>query len=203
MAAHKILSAFAPGLALLLLATPAYAADWARISAPGPDSYAYDRSKLFVNGDEITYWKKVAFGVPQPVNNRAASTGLYRERINCAEHTLKLISYLFYASDGSVIEYVANKEGEPSPIIPDTLGDVFERRMCAIVAQRQEAERRRKAAEAAARQKAEEKAPETPASKPEPEPETQPAASPGTPPEQSPTPEAAPADDVPPAGPER
>jgi hypothetical protein len=202
MAASKILSTLAPGLALLLLAAPALAASWVRVSAPGPDSYAYDRSKLFVNGDEITYWKKVSFRVPQPVNNRTASIGLYRERINCAEHTLKLISYLFYASDGRVIEYVANKEGDPSPIIPDTLGDVFERRMCVIVAQRQEAERRKKAEEAE-RQKAEEKAQEVPAEKAEPEPAPQATVPPNTPPEQSAKPEAAPADDIPPAVPDR
>ena len=136
------------GLILLLIACSANAADWAAVrTGPEGDQYFYDRSKLFVSGDEITYWKKVTFRVPQPAKNQFAASGLYRERIQCAEHTLKLISYLLYAADGSVIEYVANHEGETSPIIPDTLGDLFEKKVCAIVWQRQEEQRKIKAEE--------------------------------------------------------
>jgi hypothetical protein len=53
-----------------------------------------------------------------------------------------LISYLLYAADGNTIEYVANHEGEAAPIIPDTLGDVFERTMCDLVRLKQDEQRR-------------------------------------------------------------
>ena len=135
---------------LLLLSLPATAAEWIRVRplAEG-DQYFYDRSKLYINGDEITYWKKVAFRTPVTVKGQAAVSGLYRERIHCAEHTLKLISYLLYAADGSTIEYVASHEGESAPIIPDTLGDVFEKTVCDLVRQKQEAARRKAAEEEA------------------------------------------------------
>lgn len=122
---------------LLALTLPASAAEWIRVRTQGDvDQYFYDRSKLFINGDEITYWKKVIFRTPQAVKGQFAASGLYRERIHCAEHTLKLISYLLYAADGNTIEYVAAHESEAAPIIPDTLGDVFEKTACDLVHQK-------------------------------------------------------------------
>jgi hypothetical protein len=119
---------------LLTFSLPVSAAEWVRVQTSGEaDQYYYDRSKLFINGDEITYWKKGVFKAAQPVKNQFAASGLYRERIHCAEHTLKLISYLLYAADGSTIEYVAANEGDAAPIIPDTLGDIFERTTCELV----------------------------------------------------------------------
>lgn len=124
---------------LLALALPASAAEWVRVRTQGDgDQYFYDRSKLFINGDEITYWKKVIFKAPQAVKSHFAASGLYRERIHCAEHTLKLISYLLYAADGSTIEYIAAHESEAAPIIPDTLGDVFEKTTCDLVHQKRQ-----------------------------------------------------------------
>jgi hypothetical protein len=131
-------------LLMLMTAIPAMAAEWVQVRTPGDnDLYYYDRSKLFVSGEEITYWKKVVFRTPQPVNGQYAASGLYRERIHCAEHTLKLISHLLYTTDGRSIEYIANHEGEAAPIIPDTLGDVFEQTACPLVRQRQDERQRR------------------------------------------------------------
>jgi hypothetical protein len=130
---------------LLLLTLPASAAEWVRVrSLADGDQYFYDRSKLYFSGDEITYWKKVAFKIPATVKGQAAVSGIYRERIHCAEHTLKLISYLLYATDGSTIEYIASHEGEAAPIIPDTVGDVFEKTVCGLVQQKQEQARQKK-----------------------------------------------------------
>jgi hypothetical protein len=126
----------------LLAAFPsaAWAADWARLTQiKGDDQYFYDRSKLVIQGEEITYWKKVVFRQPQPVKNQPAAWSLMRERINCGQHTLRLISYLYYAADGSTIDYVPDHEKEGTPIIPDTLGDAFERHMCELVKAQQQA----------------------------------------------------------------
>lgn len=135
-------------LILALLPVAAGAADWVPVSTvAGGDRYYYDRSKLYLNSDEITYWKKVQFLSPHPVNNQLATSGLLRERINCAQHTLKLISYLFYDAQGRTVEYVADVPGDASPIIPDTLGDVFEKTMCRLVREKQRADAAKKLAE--------------------------------------------------------
>ncbi len=146
-------------LGLVLLAAAANAADWVKVAGlPRGDECYYDRSKLIFSGDQISYWKKVVFRIPQPMQNGLAASGLFREQIDCAQHNLKLISYLFYSPEGQVIEYVANAKGEATPIIPDSLGDAFEKTMCPMVRQRREDLQRKQVkaeAERAAREAAE------------------------------------------------
>lgn len=142
---------------LAALPSVTIAADWVKIhTAADQNLYFYDRSKLFLNDDEITYWKKVVFITPQPFKDKLIASALYRERIHCAEHTLKMISYLLYTPAGELFEYAPTKEGDPAPIIPDSLGDVFEKALCPLVRQKQEEDRLR--AEAKAKAEAAEKA---------------------------------------------
>lgn len=120
-------------LTLLLLAPYAVAADWLKLELPNTeDQYFYDRSKLVVQGNEVTYWKKVLFKQPQPVKNKLAHSGLMRERIDCKDHTLRLLSYLYHDAQGAVIDYVAESEKEGVPIIPETVGDWFEQALCVL-----------------------------------------------------------------------
>jgi len=127
------------------------AAEWVKIhTAADPNLYFYDQSKLFLNDDEITYWKKVVFITPQSFKDKLIASALYRERIHCAEHTLKLISYLLYTPAGELFEYAPTKEGDPAPIIPDSLGDVFEKALCPLVRQKHEEDRQRAEAKAKA-----------------------------------------------------
>ncbi|MDP2155678.1 MAG: hypothetical protein Q8J61_06720 [Sulfuricella sp.] len=141
-------------LLLMCLATApsvTIAAEWVKIHTAADQSlYFYDRSKLFLNDDEITYWKKVVFITPQPFKDKLIASALYRERIHCAEHTLKLISYLLYTPTGELFEYAPTKEGDPAPIIPDSLGDVFEKALCPLVRQKQEEDRQKSEAKAKA-----------------------------------------------------
>lgn len=148
-------------LALCLPALQAHAADWTPLAAAGAvDQYFYDGSKLVIKDEEITYWKKVLFQQRQNIKGREVVSGLLRERIHCGEHTAKLVSYLYYSAAGDTVEYVPRDDSEPMPIIPDTVGDAFERALCPKVWQKQEearikAEQKAAAAElAAARQQA-------------------------------------------------
>lgn len=145
-------------LLIFLAATPSVtiAAEWVRIHTAADQSlYYYDRSKLFLNDDEITYWKKVAFATPQPFKDKLIASGLYRERIHCAEHTLKLISYLLYTPAGELFEYAPTKEGDPAPIIPDSLGDAFEKALCPLALRKREEDRQRAETEEKTRLKTE------------------------------------------------
>ena len=40
-------------------------AEWVRVSTIDINQHWYDRSKIFVDGDLVTYWRRVAFRVPQ------------------------------------------------------------------------------------------------------------------------------------------
>ncbi len=122
----------------LLASAPAWAAEWVQLPINGNDQYFYDNSKLVFHGDEVTYWKKVQFKTPQPHKGSEVASGVLRERINCAEHSAKLLSYLYYSPAGETVEYNAQDESAPVPIIPDTVGDVFDRTLCPIVWRKQE-----------------------------------------------------------------
>ncbi len=131
-------AARARALSLLLTALApwgqgAHAADWVRVSAPDQHQHSYDRTKLAIEGDEITYWRRVVFRAPQSVAAGNARMAMYRERIDCRNHTLRTLGYLLYAQDGSVLENVYTPEAAAEPIIPETLGDRFDMLMCVLV----------------------------------------------------------------------
>lgn len=120
-------------LALLLFlgqVTLVGAAEWTLVYAgPEGNQYFFDASKLAISGNEITYWKKVLFKAPQPYKGLPAVSALYRERIHCSEHTVKALSHIVHGGAGAVIEQVAS-EGEATPIIPESIGDLFEAALC-------------------------------------------------------------------------
>ena len=80
----------------------------------------FHRSKLVVDNNEIIYWKKMLFKPPCPVKTQLVSSTLMRERIDCREHTLRLLSFLYYDAQSMVIEYVPEAEKEGAPTLPET-----------------------------------------------------------------------------------
>ena len=120
---------------MLILATlfagHAAAADWVRLkSAPGPDRNFYDASRLVVEADAITYWRKVEFARPPAFGAATVARGLLRERIDCRSHTLSLLNYLYYAPDGRLAVSHGEEGPRAEPVIPDTLGDHLEQVLC-------------------------------------------------------------------------
>ena len=122
------------GLLLLLCCTRAQAADWVKMEIPSgtPDTYYYDRSKLVVNGNTITYWKKIQFSPPRKIKQGQVSITLMRESIDCREHTLRLLSYLYNDATGTTIDSSDDAEKEAKPIIPDSIGDHYEQKLCPL-----------------------------------------------------------------------
>lgn len=135
---------------LLLVPLAAQGAEWLPVAAPrGSDQFFYDASKLVIDNEEVTYWKKVVFTAPQPVKGQMAASGLFRERIHCGDHTLKPLSHLYQGADGGVVEYAENKDATAAPIIPESVGDLFEQALCKLVRQKQEETRIKAEKEAA------------------------------------------------------
>ena len=65
---------------------------WARVKAPGPDELWYDRDKLVFSGGDITYWRRVDFALPQQFRTFQVASALFREQINCDDHTIRVAS---------------------------------------------------------------------------------------------------------------
>jgi len=124
-------------LLALCLCVPAQAADWVRVGTPDQHQHFYDRSKLAIEGEQITYWRRVMFRTPQPAKSGKARIAMYRERIDCEKHTYRTLGYLLYAQEGAILDNVYTPEAAPEPIIPETVGDRFETLMCLIVEQDQ------------------------------------------------------------------
>jgi hypothetical protein len=121
--------------AALALPVAAGAAEWVRVEAGDQHQHFYDRSKLQIEQDSITYWRRVVFRTPQPARNGTARMAMYRESIDCARHTYRALGYLLYSQDGTVLDNVYTPDAPPDPIIPETVGDRFEALMCVFVDQ--------------------------------------------------------------------
>jgi hypothetical protein len=142
---------------IFVLASPAacLAADWVRVPASGVDQHFYDQSKVNLSGDEVTYWRKVVFARPVRVRAGVAKSALYRERMNCRDHTLRALSWQLLADEGAVIESSTVPEAEAGSIVPETVGDRFQSVMCGFAEARKlrEADIARDESQLAARRK--------------------------------------------------
>ncbi len=118
---------------------------WARIKSPGADELWYDRDKLVLSGGDVTYWRRVDFALPQQFRTFVVASALFREQINCDDHTIRVHAQVFRAADGAIVEQVNHPIAEPVPIIPDTVGDALWRSVCPLVASHRAAEDRLKA----------------------------------------------------------
>lgn len=121
--------------ALLVLPVSLGAADWVRVDTADQHQHAYDRSKLHIDADSVTYWRRVVFRAPQPARAGAARMAMYRESMDCARHTYRTLGYLLYGQDGAVLDNVYTPDAPAEPIIPETVGDRFESLMCMFVEQ--------------------------------------------------------------------
>jgi hypothetical protein len=132
----------------LYLPLAAAAAEWVKVPAKDLNQHSYDRSKVLVEGDSVTYWRRVQFSAPQRTSSGMAASGMYRERIDCHAHTHRTLGYLLYARDGGVIDNVHTPDAEAEPVVPETVGDRYEKLMCGLAPQ---IAAEQKAAEQAAR----------------------------------------------------
>lgn len=162
-------------LILLCTSATALAAEWVALPAiPNGDQYFYDKSKLMIKDDEVTFWKKVQFKTPQALKGTDVVSGVLRERINCAEHSAKLLTYLYYSATGDTVEYVPEDETPAMPIVPDTVGDNYDRVLCPMVWRKQEEARIKNEQKAAEQEMKDESKPKESADdKPSPPPSTQ------------------------------
>jgi hypothetical protein len=126
---------FAAIVALLLPVAPVDAAEWVRVSTIDANQHWYDRSKIYVDGDLVTYWRRVSFRTPQRSKTGMASSAMYRERVDCRTHVHTTLAYLLYAKDQSVLDNVPTPDAQAEPTVPETVGDQFEKLMCSLAPQ--------------------------------------------------------------------
>lgn len=136
----KIFSLSCLGL-VCLTSSVAFSAEWVQVNTHirslDIDQYFYDKSKLILraNTREIIYWKRVQFKKPVYVRPRFANVALMRERLNCQEHTIKLLSSTYYDTVGNIITSITppNGDGPGDAVVPDSVGDAYEQALCRLL----------------------------------------------------------------------
>ena len=121
--------------ALLCWATQLHAAEWIRVSTIDVNQHWYDRSKIYVDRDLATYWRRVIFRTPQRSKAGIAGSAMYRERVNCRTHQTTTLGYLLYTAEHGVLENVHTADAVAEPVIPETVGDQFAKLMCSLAPQ--------------------------------------------------------------------
>lgn len=113
---------------------PAFASDWTEVApSPDGDAHYYDHDKLHLDGDAVTYWRKVEFGRPLPMHSMLAKVGLYRERIDCGSRELRMLGSLFYAADGALIDDIYAPDAPPVAIAEGSPAHRMETLLCPLV----------------------------------------------------------------------
>ena len=124
------------------VAAAAMGAAWVRLSAPGGDELWYDREQLVFSANDITFWRRVNFVTPQQFMGSQIRSAMYREQINCDEHTLRVHAQVFISVEGAMVDRVNHSTPEALAIVPDTLGATLSRALCPMIAQRRMSEER-------------------------------------------------------------
>lgn len=108
--------------ALVLAATPAFAANWVYMTTDvnGTDYY-YDADTIQRSGNQVTVWLKWDHSSDKTVKERRKTS---RHRFDCAERTGTLLDVIIYYPDGTSKSATWEAyEQEAELIAPDTLGE--------------------------------------------------------------------------------
>lgn len=109
------------------------AAEWVAMGPMGDGNlHSYDASKLLLEGEEVTYWRKIRFTKPVQAGGGTIVTALFRERVQCKQYTVVALAWFLYDEQNQLRSQSAAAD-EARPLLPDSIGDVFAARLCALL----------------------------------------------------------------------
>ena len=119
--------------ALVLAATPAFAANWVYITSVKSGTFHYyDADTIRRSGNYVTVWEKRDHSFDKTVKARETKTQI---RFNCAERTLTVLDFTKYYPDGKTeTTTVPRYQHEVQSVIPDTIGETILKAVCAATA---------------------------------------------------------------------
>ena len=129
----KPINLLGAAIALVMVATPAFAVNWVYVSSSNAGTdYYYESDTIQRSGNQVTVWEKGDHSRDKTVKQREKKVWY---RYDCAERTSTLLQLTKYYPDGK-IEMVTWKtyEQEPQAIIPGTIGEVQFEAVCAATA---------------------------------------------------------------------
>jgi hypothetical protein len=129
----KSINLMAAVTALVMAATPAFAADWIYVTTNVHGSVLYyDADTIQRSGSQVTVWEKSDHSRDKTTVWREAKD---RYRYDCAERTRTLLHSTNYYPDGKVESLTYETyEQKVRPITPDTVGEAQFEAVCAATA---------------------------------------------------------------------
>ena len=129
----KPINSLGAAIALVMAATPAFAANWVYVdtTGSGADIY-YDADTIARSGNQVTVWEKFDHSRDKKVKYRQQTV---RSRYDCAERTRTTLHVIIYYPDGTSKSATWEAyEQEAELIAPDTLGEGKLEAICAATA---------------------------------------------------------------------
>jgi hypothetical protein len=129
----KPINSLGAAIALVMAATPAFAANWVYVTTHnnGADYY-YDSDTIQRSGNQVTVWRKLDHSRNKTVKYREEKS---QYRYDCSRRTYTLLNIIIYYPDGKVESFTwKTHEQEIEPIAPETVSEAVLEAVCAVTA---------------------------------------------------------------------
>lgn len=119
--------------ALIMAATPAFAANWIyNATSPNGAVYYYDSDTILRSRNQVTVWEKHDFSRDKTTKKSETRA---RYRYDCAERTSTLLQLSNYYPDGKNESFIWNtSEQEERGVIPDSFAEKMLEAVCEATA---------------------------------------------------------------------
>ena len=126
--AMKSINLLAAATALVMVATPSFAANWVLVGESDSKSvHYYDVDTIQRSGNQVTVWERSDNSRDKTVKHREIRS---RRIYDCMERTVTLLRNTVYYPDGTNQSYNYEKEQETDSIIPGTMGEASLEAVC-------------------------------------------------------------------------
>ena len=130
----KPINILAATTALVMVATPAFAANWVYVGTNVRNAvHFFDADTIRRSGNQVTFWEKRDHSRDQTVKYREQKT---RYRIDCGERTHKLLNAIEYYPDGRTesFDFFGASEQKAHVAVPESIMEAMLEAVCAATA---------------------------------------------------------------------
>ena len=127
--AMKPINLLAAAVALVMGATPAFAANWVYVGSDiNLSVWYYDADTIQRSGNLITVWKKIDTSRDK---TEKRSQNISRQRYDCSKRTVTFLNSTSYYPDGTIKSFTwETYEQETDPIIPESMAETMLEAVC-------------------------------------------------------------------------
>ena len=120
-------------LSAMMLSVPAQAVNWHYYGDSDTFVGSVDMDSIRKTGSTVRAWQRRIYAKPQTSTIGAYVEMRVLQEVNCNDESVKMLSWVAYGHDGSVIgsKTLPSYEQERDYVVPGTMGESFLRAVCA------------------------------------------------------------------------